>query len=72
MWSSEAGRDSRLSLQPAPSLLCIFLQVPLSSGEDSPSHLTTWAGSETPESTWRELSRLEGAGGCLERARRVA
>lgn len=32
-------------------LLCISLQIPLSSGEDSARDLTTWADSETPKST---------------------
>lgn len=32
-------------------LLCISLQIPYSSGEDSPRDLTTWADSETPKST---------------------
>ena len=48
---------------PTPASLRIFLQVLLSFGEDSPRRLNTWAGSETPRSTWRELSRSEGAWG---------
>lgn len=48
---------------PTPPPLRIFLQVLLSFGEDSPRRLNTWAGSETPRSTWRELSRSEGVGG---------
>lgn len=49
--ASEVREVPGLNPQLSVFLLRISLQIPLSSGEDSPRDLTTWADSETPKST---------------------